>query len=703
MKRPYLALNHRFYNNNQQYSQNTVSHIHVFTLNAMYPAIHKTFLLFSLVFSFLFASIQTCFGVEKVNLISDFGPFIPNLTDSATLKTNSNTLNSAIANVGILGGGTIVLPEGTFYLGTDLTLKNRAISIGFDNITITGAGMDKTILRTNGTWNSSLKKRGHGIVIDGTKTGKPLTNITLKNFQLDGQSGWTGKYKWPAAPLTGDGWDITHKGIAMINTQVNNVTLENVYVHRYKGEILYTGGMRVGNVTVRGCKLADTNGSCFNLYGANLLIENTEFSGPTRFWVELTARANQGGYPTNKTVFRNNTFKNAVGNIGFAIGSCGDGTSHEVVVESNTFEDAPNGVFLWGGGAVGPYLIKNNTFKNIGGTFTESRGALLDIEYGGGIEPGVRNFNKNITFSNNKIEKCSGPLVTFSGSWASGVYSSPGYEEIENVFIENNYFEWNGTETNKERAIIEYGSTNSWVDNAKVSYLLKNVNITNNHFINGLNPTQVGIVNTGTRPKFAGNSYSNVTFTAGNGVCNITPNSPKITPTFDKVQVSADNDLITAAMETAQYSDGSEVEITGGSKQTRIKFALNALTYMVTNERILTGSDTLVLKFNSATQKWVETDFRTAINTSVKKCLFKKLFSVYPNPTKGELTVFALQNNEVVNIAIYNLSGVKVLSNLSSQKSTKVNLSGFAAGIYCLKIKSKNEEVLMQQMISLQS
>jgi hypothetical protein len=596
----------------------------------------KNFGLYRFVLLFLLFNSPLSFGQNNVKEVTDFGPFIPDLTDSVTLKTNSNTLNSAIVSMGILDGGTILLPEGTFYLGTDLTVNNRAITIGFDNITISGAGMHKTILRTNGKWNSNLKKRGHGVVIDGTKSGNPLTNITLKNFQLDGQSGWTGKYKWPADPLTGDGWDITHKGIAMINTQVSNVIIENVYVHRFKGEILYTGGMKVGNVTVRGCKLADTNGSCFNLYGANLLIENTEFSGPTRFWVELTARANQGGYPTNKTVFRNNTFKNAVGNIGFAIGSCGDGSSHEVVVDSNTFEDAPSGVFLWGGGAVGPYTITKNTFKNIGGTFNESTGALMDIEYGGGIEPGVRNFNKNITFSNNKIEKCSGPLVTFSGSWASGAYNSPGYEEIENVIIDTNYFEWNTTENNKDRAIIEYGSTNSWVDNAKVSYLLKNVCITNNHFVNGLNPTQVGIVNTGTRPKFVGNNYSNVTYTAGNGVFAISANSPKIIPVFDKVQVFADTDLVTAVMETNQYSDGSEIEITGGTKQARIKFALSAPTYMVTKERILAGSDTLVLKFNSNLQRWVETDFRTASRKSSKSFLFKKLFGGNPtNPTKG--------------------------------------------------------------------
>ena len=553
---------------------------------------------------------QSCIGSNKEHPISKFGQFIPDLTDSTILAINSTTINSAIVNIGQAGGGTLVLPEGTFNIGTDLNVASRAITISYDNITISGAGMDKTILKTNGTWNSSLKKRGHGIVIDGTKSGEPRKNITLKDFQLDGQSGWSGQYKWPANPVTGDGWDITHKGIAIINTQVNNVTLENLYVHRYKGEILYTGGMRVGNVTVRGCKLADTNGSCFNLYGANLLIENTEFSGPTRFWVELTSRANHGGYPTNKTVFRNNTFKNATGNIGFAIGSCGDGTSHEVVVESNTFEDAPNGVFLWGGGAVGPYLIKNNTFKNVGGTFTESRGALMDIEYGGGLETGVRNFNKNITFSNNKIEKCSGPLVTFSGSWASGIYSSPGYEEIENVLIENNYFEWNATDTNKDRAIVEYGSTNSWVDNAKVSYSLKNIFIRNNYFVNGLNPSQVGKINSGTRPKFAGNTYKNVGFTNGNGVFNITPNSPKISPIFDKVQVYSDTDLVTVSLETSQYSDGSEIEIRGGTSQESVKFVMNAKSYNVSQERILTGNDTLYLKYNSLSQKWVETDFR---------------------------------------------------------------------------------------------
>jgi hypothetical protein len=37
------------------------------------------------------------------------------------------------------------------------------------------------------------------------------------------------------------------------------VTLENLYVHHYRGEILYVGGMSLGKLVVRNVRAENTN------------------------------------------------------------------------------------------------------------------------------------------------------------------------------------------------------------------------------------------------------------------------------------------------------------------------------------------------------------------------------------------------------------------------------------------------------------
>ncbi len=69
-------------------------------------------------------------------------------------------------------------------------LSDRAITIAYDNITIQGAGAGRTVLKTNGTWNAAITRRGHGIIVEGRNDpAQPRRNIVLRDFEPDGQSG----------------------------------------------------------------------------------------------------------------------------------------------------------------------------------------------------------------------------------------------------------------------------------------------------------------------------------------------------------------------------------------------------------------------------------------------------------------------------------------------------------------------------------
>src|SRR5271157_2431353 len=501
-----------------------------------------------------FTNAQTCTG----HPVTDYGAFTPTTSDSATVAQNNATINNAIVQVGSAGGGVICLPAGTFYIGPDPRASDEAIVIDYNNITLGGAGVDKTILRTNGTWASvnGAVKRGHGILIKGTADCKtPRKNITLRDFELDGQAGWTGQYGWPADTATGDGWDITHKGIIPSwDACVDSVLLENLYVHNFRGEIMYVGGMGMGTLTVRNVKMGNTNGSDFNLYGANLLVEQCTFGGPSRFWCELCARQNQGGYPNNQAIFRNNAFDSAVGAT--AIVMCqGDFQTYAFVFDSNRISNSAYGAFAFYGGVAGPVTITNNTITDISG------GAL---EFG--YAPGSINSsnNANITFTNNTVTR-GGCLANF-------------YASAESVFVRNNQFTGKVVGSNNGATAVFYGAITC-----------HNTFVENNSFTDCRTPEQTAQV-TGERPLFGANTYVNNERRDQQASYWISAAAPKVTPHFEQVAVFTNTNNTIAQLETANYPDGQIVEVTGGSANAQVKFAAGQSSYTVSRDTSLNGS-----------------------------------------------------------------------------------------------------------------
>jgi hypothetical protein len=73
---------------------------------------------------------------------------------------------------------------------------------------------------------------------------------------------------------------------------------------------------------------------------------------------------------------------------------------------------------------------------------------------------------------------------------------------------------------------------------------------------------------------------------------------------------------------------------------------------------------------------------------------------VYPNPTKGKLTINS--SSQITAIEVYSLSGKQIYSNYNfkQQTSEEIDLSGYAKGIYIMKIyngtKSYNRKVVVQ-------
>lgn len=84
----------------------------------------------------------------------------------------------------------------------------------------------------------------------------------------------------------------------------------------------------------------------------------------------------------------------------------------------------------------------------------------------------------------------------------------------------------------------------------------------------------------------------------------------------------------------------------------------------------------------------------------INKALSKNV-TIYPMPVKDEMVISFPNQPDHTRIAIYNLSGVKLLASQLTGNTTKVNMSEFNPGIYILKIVSDKQVIASQKIIKL--
>ena len=505
---------------------------------------------------------------RETRKVAEFGAFTADRNDPATVAANSITLNRALEAVGKHGGGEVVLPAGVYYLApTEDEIEKRgggaAIHIRRDHITLRGAGIGKTILRTRSEWSvvNGNVVRGSGIRIHGTgNPAWPRRGIVLADFELDGGAGFTGNFAWPASTKDGDGWDITHKGIILsADDCVDDVTLDSVYVHSYRGEEIYAGGITLGKVRLSHVRADDTNASTFNIT-ADFIAEDCEF-GKSRFWAEIaTLGAKKSG------TFRRCYFHDA--SVTALVLCQGDGGAQPYLIENCRFENTP-GVFGLYGGVGGPVVIRGNTFTRAGTVLSS------------GYSPGAKtNVNKNVLMENNQAIHCE-RLVNFTAN-------STGW-----VVRKNTFTGLDPANPGLSTAAV-YGA-------AAISHCV----IADNQFADCRTPEQSAWVK-GERPLFMGNTYTNPERRGTQGVFTITAGNAKVTPHFEEVTVYSGDPNAAIAFETSGYPDGQPLAVHGGSAEAPVKFIPGAASYAVKSKRTLTGANALHFRFDQRSSKWVE-------------------------------------------------------------------------------------------------
>jgi hypothetical protein len=157
--------------------------------------------------------------------------------------------------------------------------EDAALYIRNDNITLKGAGRDKSKLSfytfgglspdTNFYIVNSKVWRGHGIkIVGGTSALTQRKNVYIQDLELNGNNTYTGNQVWPANTTTGDGWDITNKGICIeADKYHDNIKVERCHIHHFKGELIYGGGWNIGKVSLLDSEVHGTNGDCWSVTG----------------------------------------------------------------------------------------------------------------------------------------------------------------------------------------------------------------------------------------------------------------------------------------------------------------------------------------------------------------------------------------------------------------------------------------------------
>ena len=173
---------------------------------------------------------------------------------------------------------------------------NDSLRINYSNVQLRGNSRFQTTiackvtggLDPNTHWElpGGVVWRGNGIQIVGAN----IANTRIADLRLTGSSprnlttypvwgiGTPNSAPFPADPITGEGWDLTNKGINLgVGTTRTNTLIEDCEIDSFRGELFYYGGSNGNqNLRVRRCIVHDSIASMLSCSGA-LIIEDNEF------------------------------------------------------------------------------------------------------------------------------------------------------------------------------------------------------------------------------------------------------------------------------------------------------------------------------------------------------------------------------------------------------------------------------------------
>ena len=441
---------------------------------------------------------------------------------SASGASNATAIQAAIDAAFLAGGGTVIIPVGTYFVSTSLLMKS--------NVWLRGQGAGSILKLANSTAYSNSSN-----VIFVTPSSASISGWRISDLAIDGNR---------SNQSLGSTQDNAYNGICVRGSQdgnnytVSNFSIENVTANNcgYHGIAIYGGcsNFRIANGyhTGNGFRGIHIHGG--DTYGVtDYEVTNNRV---TANGVDSTTGLQTGLLSGLFVAFLNDTRGAVVGNtvwtepgVGLEVtGYSGSDTvaSEHVSFTSNTVYDCGTGFKI--GGEIKNVTLTGNTVKNIN---TTSKGAGAN---GVGIH-----LSSAGTLGGDGIT-LTGNVVTACTSW--GIFSDPASNLWRNCTLTGNVVSGCGTNTGSSTGGVRLASfsastftgntifqNNSGAGAPRQLYILGTVNtVIANNSVNGgtanfpaieADSTSSNIVVTNNYVNRNSGSGTAITFTAANSFC----------------------------------------------------------------------------------------------------------------------------------------------------------------------------------------
>lgn len=270
---------------------------------------------------------------------------------------NFTDIQEAISAVPLSSQGLIIVKKGIYDLNPALKYPFKSIVVR-SNLTITGEGIDKTIVRSFPT----IQPAGSSIRAMTITSTSDIQNLVIENLTVI-QNGTPDNMGWNAIDLRGG----SNKDIIMRRIKVTDSTGSAISIQRYNNltveecttERSYTGINLIGGAKglVKTCRVLNTSGdsiflqplTSFNISATDVTLDGNYVENAGDTGIDITSL--NGVPPNDRILLKANYIKNAHIRIS---------NSQNVTIISNTLE---NGFVNVDAGQVKPtnITVKGNT------------------------------------------------------------------------------------------------------------------------------------------------------------------------------------------------------------------------------------------------------------------------------------------------------------------------------------------------------
>ena len=345
--------------------------------------------------------------------------------DGTTFDTEA--IQKALDDCGTAGGGTVLLPKGT-YLSKPLTMRTKTMLLIDEGATLLASTNQNDFLKVPGDW---LKAKSGGD-FNPFISGKDLVDVTIGGR---GKIEGSGAVWWEAAEEARkkvSGFTLPRPNLIVL-TRVKNLIVRDVTIQNSpKFHLVPTecDDVLITNVTILAPERAPNTDAidpsvCRRVTITKCLID----VGDDNIAVKSGKRLDGREFAVEDLTITDCTFKHG---HGMSIGSETVGGVKNVTVRNCTFEDTDNGIRIKSdrkrGGTVENFLCENITMKNV-------RGAITITSYYPRIP--ATDTAQPVTDTTPKYRNITLRNITGTSSKSVGVIVGLPESFIENVLLEN--------------------------------------------------------------------------------------------------------------------------------------------------------------------------------------------------------------------------------------------------------------------------